>query len=93
MLHKKARIALDFRNKGRPAVNRGAADGSRLDGAAVRYRSMLKQWVETLEERDRVEAHYQAQVCGHALRKCTMRCACHWPKPLPTCRLHLPGQG
>lgn len=34
------RLALDFRNKGRPTVNR---DMSKLDGVATRYRSSLKQ--------------------------------------------------
>lgn len=43
-------MALDFRNKGRPPVNR---DLSRLDGAATRYRAALRQWIEILEERDR----------------------------------------
>ncbi len=35
MLQKRARLALDFRNKGRPPVNR---DLSRLDGVSTRYR-------------------------------------------------------
>jgi hypothetical protein len=51
-----ARLALDFRNKGRPVVSK---DVARLDGVNVRYKSSLKQWVDTLEERDRVEGHYQ----------------------------------
>jgi len=42
---RKVRLALDFRNRGRPAVNR---DTSRLDGVATRYRSQLKQWVDAL---------------------------------------------
>ena len=54
--HHQVRMVLDFRNKGRPTVNR---DMSKLDGVATRYRSSLKQWVDTLEERDRVEGHYQ----------------------------------
>eukprot|EP00798_Chlamydomonas_sp_ICE-L_P012314 gene12314-15480_t len=58
-LQKKVRIALDFRNKGRPAVNR---DLARLDGVSTRYKSALKVWIETLEERDRVEAHYQTSI-------------------------------
>ena len=49
-LQRRARMALDFRNKGRPPVNR---DLSRLDGAATRYRAALRQWIEILEERDR----------------------------------------
>lgn len=54
-----ARLALEFRNRGRPVVNR---DASRLDGVNVRYKSSLKQWVEFLEDRDRVENHYQTTV-------------------------------
>ncbi len=50
---------MDFRNKGRPVVNR---DVTRLDGVNVRYKSSLKQWVEILEDRDRVESHYQTTV-------------------------------
>lgn len=56
VLQRRVRLALDFRNKGRPAVQR---DMSRLDGAATRYRAALRQWIEALEERDAVEAHYQ----------------------------------
>ncbi|KAG2440320.1 hypothetical protein HXX76_004427 [Chlamydomonas incerta] len=58
-LQRRARMALDFRNKGRPPVNR---DLSRLDGAATRYRAALRQWIEILEERDSVEAHYQTTI-------------------------------
>lgn len=60
-MQKKVRLALNFRNKGRPTVNR---DMSRLDGVATRYRSSLKQWVDTLEDRDRVESHYQTTIFG-----------------------------
>jgi len=60
-LQKKVRLALDFRNKGRPMVNR---DMSRLDGVGTRYRSSLKAWVDTLEDRDRVESHYQSTIFG-----------------------------
>lgn len=59
LLQKKVRMALDFRNRGRPPVNR---DTSRLDGVSTRYKSALKLWVETLEERDRVEGHYQTNI-------------------------------
>ncbi|KAL6765251.1 flagellar associated protein [Haematococcus lacustris] len=58
-LQKKVRLALDTKNKGRPSV---ARDMSRLDGVSMRYRSSLKQWVDTLEERDRIEAHYQTNI-------------------------------
>uniref|UniRef100_A0A7S3R505 CCDC113/CCDC96 coiled-coil domain-containing protein n=1 Tax=Dunaliella tertiolecta TaxID=3047 RepID=A0A7S3R505_DUNTE len=58
-LQKNVRLALDFRNRGRPAVNR---DTSKLDGVTTRYRSQLKQWVDALEERDRVEGHYQTTI-------------------------------
>ncbi|GFR41474.1 hypothetical protein Agub_g2164 [Astrephomene gubernaculifera] len=58
-LQRRARMALDFRNKGRPPVNR---DLSRLDGAATRYRAALRQWIEILEERDSVESHYQTTI-------------------------------
>jgi histone deacetylase 6 len=50
---------LDTKNKGRPSV---ARDMSRLDGVSTRYRSALKQWVDTLEDRDRVESHYQTTI-------------------------------
>lgn len=59
MLQRRARLALDFRNKGRPPVSR---DNAMLDGVVTRYRSALKLWVETLEERDRVEGHYQSTI-------------------------------
>mmetsp|Transcript_23724 Transcript_23724/g.52066 ORF Transcript_23724/g.52066 Transcript_23724/m.52066 type:complete len:532 (-) Transcript_23724:212-1807(-) len=59
MLQKRVRMALDMRNKGRPQVNR---DMSRLDGVSTRYRSALKLWVDTLEDRDRVEGHYQTTI-------------------------------
>ncbi|MEW5309814.1 MAG: hypothetical protein WDW38_001669 [Sanguina aurantia] len=58
-LQRKVRMALDFRNRGRPQVNR---DLSRLDGASSRYKSSLKQWIEVLEERDAVESHYQGTI-------------------------------
>lgn len=58
-LQRRARLALDFRNKGRPPV---ARDMSRLDGAATRYRAALRQWIEILEERDNVEAHYHTTI-------------------------------
>ena len=59
MLQRRARLALDFRNKGRPPVSR---DNAMLDGVITRYKSALKLWVETLEERDRVEGHYQSTI-------------------------------
>lgn len=61
LIYAQVRLALNFRNKGRPTVNR---DMSRLDGVATRYRSSLKQWVDTLEDRDRVESHYQTTIFG-----------------------------
>ncbi len=59
MLQKRARLVLDHRNKGRPPANR---DLSMLDGVLTRYKSALKIWVDTLEERDRVEGHYQTTI-------------------------------
>jgi chromosome segregation ATPase len=59
MLQRRSRLALDLRNKGRPPVNK---DLARLDGVSTRYRSALKLWVDTLEERDRVEGHYQTTI-------------------------------
>lgn len=59
ILQKRGRLALDFRNKGRPPVTR---DSSMLDGVVTRYRSALKLWVDALEERDRVEGHYQSTI-------------------------------
>ena len=50
MLQRRVRLALDYRNRGRPAINR---DMSRLDGASTRYRAALRQWIEVLEERDK----------------------------------------
>jgi len=58
-LQRKTRLALDLKNKGRPPANK---DLARLDGVSTRYRSALKLWVDTLEERDRVEAHYQVTI-------------------------------
>ncbi|MEW5303341.1 MAG: hypothetical protein WDW36_006043 [Sanguina aurantia] len=58
-LQRKVRMALDFRNRGRPQVKR---DLSRLDGASSRYKSSLKQWIEALEERHAVESHYQGTI-------------------------------
>lgn len=55
-LQKRTRLAMEARNKGRPAVR----DMSRLDGIETRYRSALKQWTELVEERTRTAAHYEA---------------------------------
>mmetsp|Transcript_11580 Transcript_11580/g.20867 ORF Transcript_11580/g.20867 Transcript_11580/m.20867 type:complete len:487 (-) Transcript_11580:445-1905(-) len=59
VLQRRVRQAIDARNKGRPSVNR---DMSKLDGAATRYRSSLRQWTDILEDRDKVESHFQTSI-------------------------------
>jgi hypothetical protein len=58
-LQKKVRTALEMRSKGRQAAVR---DMSKLDGAHARYQSALSSWGQMVEEKERLEAGYQAQL-------------------------------
>jgi hypothetical protein len=58
MLQKRARMALDLKNKGRPAVNR---DLARLDGVTTRYKCVHHSQQALVRQ-------YFCHVQGHLLR-------------------------